>query len=261
MTRLDLEGLLRATERWAPAVRFLPEVDSTNRVAAEWLEAGAPHGSIVVTEHQVRGRGRLGRTWFSPPGTCLLCSIILRPNVAAVRIPLFNLAAGVALCQSAEELGVVLALKWPNDVMAVSKKVAGILSEHHAGAIVLGMGVNVNVERFPDEIADLATSFAIEAGHPFDRLDVLERFLARFHALSGSDLGEVPAVYRTWCETLGRQVRVELPGRVVEGAALDVDLSGALVMEGGEVVHAGDVVHLRERIPKPGAGTSRMSGL
>ncbi|MDQ4149837.1 MAG: biotin--[acetyl-CoA-carboxylase] ligase [Actinomycetota bacterium] len=246
MSRLDADALVAGLGPWVPALEFYAETDSTNRVAFELADKGAAHGSLVVTEHQIAGRGRLGRRWFSPPGTCLLYSMILRPDLDPRHFPLVNLAAGVAICLAAEGAGVRLGLKWPNDVIAGSRKVAGILSEHRPGVIVLGAGINVNVERFPDEIGAVATSLSIEAGRFFDRVALLRSFLERFHEVYSTIPGGIPDLYRNWCETLGRRVRVELPSGTFEGVAADIDPSGALILSTGERVPAGDVIHLRE---------------
>lgn len=246
MTKLDRDAVAGAVRRWEPELKFLPQVDSTNRVASEWADQGAPHGSLVLTDHQTAGRGRIDRHWFSPPHTCLLMSLVLRPSLDLQDRPLINLAAGVAVCQAVERSGISVRLKWPNDVMAGSKKVAGILSESRGSAVILGVGINVNVKSFPDELSQSATSLAIESGHTFDRLTLLEVFLDGFQRAYSSLPDGLSDLYRPWCQTLGRVVRVELPGRTTEGIAVDIDRRGSLMLSNGEVLQAGDVVHVRE---------------
>jgi BirA family biotin operon repressor/biotin-[acetyl-CoA-carboxylase] ligase len=159
---------------------------------------------------------------------------------------LINLAAGVAICQAVADTGVQVHLKWPNDVMAGSRKTAGILSEGRGSAVILGMGINVNVESFPNDLNDVATSLAIEAGRTFDRLVLLEALMAAFQRVYSSLPDGLSDLYRPWCRTLGRAVRVELPRRTTKGIAVDIDRRGGLMLSTGEVLQAGDVVHLRE---------------
>lgn len=160
---------------------------------------------------------------------------------------LINLAAAVALCEALAAQGVQTAIKWPNDVTLAGRKLTGILSEHDRGAVCLGVGTNVNVDRFPDDIAGSATSLSLHEGREFDRLRILVDFLGRFDLLYRDLPGKVPVEFRRWCRTLGAEVRVTLPERTLEGRALDIDSTGALIMESGEVISAGDVVHLRQR--------------
>lgn len=240
----------------APAVRFLGETDSTNRVAREWASAGAPDGAVVVADHQTAGRGRLGRSWFDLPGACLLVSLVLRPGLAAGDLGLLSLAAGAALCHALGDLGLEPRVKWPNDVLLGDRKVAGILSEAEvvlgrAASVALGVGVNVNVAEadLPPEIRESATGLLRETGRPTDRADLLAGFLRHWTRLRAQlDAGRRDLVldaYRAVCETLGRRVRVETLGGAVEGIALGLDPAGALILDGGDVVAAGDVVHLR----------------
>lgn len=257
MISSDLSGerLEQATRAWAPAVRFLEEAGSTNDVAMRWARQGAPEGCLVVADHQTAGRGRLGRTWFSAPGGCLLLSVVLRPAVPPEDLALINLAAAVAVCRAVAELGLEPRVKWPNDVILGGRKVAGILSEAEGAqgsstTVVLGAGINVNVarEQLPEDLRETATSLAAEAGHAFDRLQLLSGFLGHFGVLySGLGTGRpspIVEAYRPLCETLGRRVRVETLGGATEGTAVDVAPTGGLVLDTGGVIHAGDVVHV-----------------
>ncbi|HEX2258333.1 MAG TPA: biotin--[acetyl-CoA-carboxylase] ligase [Actinomycetota bacterium] len=244
----DQASLERVPLPWVAQVRYLKETESTNRIALEWAWQGAPEGSLVVTDHQTKGKGRLGRGWFDPPGSCLLFSLVLRPQLRPQDLPLIGLGAGVALCEAVSRLGMQPRLKWPNDVMIGPSKVAGILAEWLPSAVILGVGVNVNVERFPPDIGSLATSLAIEAGRSFDRLELLEAFLVNFRTVYSSAPEGLVDAYRPWCSTLGQWVVAELPGRTVRGRAVDIDGSGGLVLEDGEVLRAGDVVHLKRMV-------------
>lgn len=206
-------------------VRWFDEVDSTNRLAAELARAGAADGLVVGADHQTAGRGRRGRTWESRPGSALLVSVVLRPAPALV-----TLAAGLAAAGACESVaGVATALKWPNDVLLAGAKVGGILAEGVGDAAVVGLGVNLGWS--PPGAACL--------GAAIDRMALLQAYLAGL-----DDPGDVLARYRSRCSTLGRPVRVQLPGATVEGTADAVDEQGRLVVD-GHAVAAGDVLHLR----------------
>ena len=256
MGDLSQELLEEATKSWAPAIRFYEEVDSTNRVASEWASHGAAEGSIVVADHQTAGRGRLDRTWFSPAGSSLLFSLILRPSIVTEDLGLLNLAAGAAVCGAVAEEGVEPKVKWPNDVILNGRKIAGILSEaslefNRAIGLILGVGVNVNIaeEEFPKEIQEIAGSISIASGREHSRVDVLIAFLRNFGRFYNGMPEKPPSVilnaYRPLCDTLGRDVRVELQSGATEGKAVDIDAGGGLILESGEVIRVGDVVHLR----------------
>jgi BirA family biotin operon repressor/biotin-[acetyl-CoA-carboxylase] ligase len=210
-------------------VRWFAEVDSTNRVAADLVRAGAGDGLVIGADHQTAGRGRRGRTWESPAGASLLVSVVLRPVP-----PLVTLAAGLAASDACRAVaGVPAMLKWPNDVLLEDgAKVGGILSELVAGAAVVGLGLNLA----------WAPEGAGRLGAAVDRDALLAAWLDALHAVDTP--GDVLARYRERCATLGRRVRVELPGGSVEGLAEDVDDEGRLVVDGRPIT-AGDVVHLR----------------
>lgn len=256
MSDLSLESLEEATRAWAPAIRFLEEVDSTNRVAVEWAGDGAAEGTLVVTDYQTSGRGRLDRKWFAPPGSSLLFSLILRPSIVIEDLGLLSLAAAAAVAGAVSEEGVEAKVKWPNDVLIAGKKVAGILAEVSTAAdravtVVVGVGINVNLDKgdLPSEIRESAGSISMATGKRHDRGNILVAFLRNFGHLYDGIPGKPPNsvlhAYRPLCETIGKQVRVELDGRQIEGTAVDIHPTGGLVLDSGEVVRVGDVVHLR----------------
>lgn len=223
-------------------VRFVDSVDSTNRVLLEEARAGAPEGAVLVAGFQTAGRGRLGRTWTAPPGSALLVSVLLRPTLPPERLHLVTMAAGLA-ARSACGPGEVV-LKWPNDLLVGSRKLAGILAEAAAGAVVVGMGLNVvRPPDVPAELAGLAV-WLDEVVPGVTRDGVLDAWLRAYDA-ELSDLDALPARYRAACGTLGQRVRVEQSAGVLEGVAVDVDDDGHLVLDTGAVVAVGDVVHLR----------------
>jgi BirA family biotin operon repressor/biotin-[acetyl-CoA-carboxylase] ligase len=230
-------------------VRRFDSLDSTNRYLLDEARGGAPAGLVVVADHQTAGRGRRGRTWLAPPGASLLVSVLLRPQLPASRPQLCTMAAGVALAEAVEEVANFAPdLKWPNDLVARDRKLAGILAEADGDALVVGAGLNVQWDEFPAELAELATACNLEAGRAVDRDEVLAAFLVRLGARL-ADADGTAAAYRDRLATLGRRVRVEQPDGELVGTARDVGAMGELLVEpdrGAAVwVHAGDVVHLR----------------
>jgi len=235
---LRAEALARALAADGWRVEVLPETGSTNAVVAERARAGEEPGLVVVAERQTAGRGRLDRQWLSPPRAGLTFSVLLAPPPAQLSwVPLMG---GLAVATAVrEQTGVDAVLKWPNDVLVGDRKLAGLLAEAVDGKVVLGIGLNVTTRR--EELpVEQATSLALEGADTTDR-DTLLRAVLR--ALS---FGEAQrSAYRQLCSTLGRQVRVELPGGdSVEGTAQEVDDQGRLVVD-GVAYAAGDVVHLR----------------
>ncbi|MBA2953929.1 biotin--[acetyl-CoA-carboxylase] ligase [Nocardioides sp. MAH-18] len=240
-------------------VEVLEEATSTNAVAGDRARAGAPEGTVVVAEHQTAGRGRLDRTWQAPPRSSLTFSLVLRPTVPAVEWPWLPLLTGHVVARALRGAGYAAGVKWPNDVLIDDRKVAGILVERvetPAGpAAVVGVGLNVSLtaEELP---VPSATSLAIEAGAEPDRTAVLALLLqALVEAYDAWQAGgaeardHLAASYAAGCVTVGRDVRVELPGgdRLL-GRATGVDRQGRLTVTGaaGETaVGAGDVVHVR----------------
>jgi BirA family biotin operon repressor/biotin-[acetyl-CoA-carboxylase] ligase len=228
----------RLTTAWlGRAWRHLVRVESTNDEAAAWARAGAPAGAVVVADEQTRGRGRLGRRWHSPPGASLYLSAVLRPPLAPHRVPPLTLAAGVAVAEALVQCDVAPALKWPNDVLVDGKKIAGILTEmssdldrvHH---VVVGIGVNLNVRAFPEELAAIATSVAIVRGTTVARAEFAAALCARlehWHDRFVADgAAPVVAAWRQHARFFGKRVQVTAGRDRMEGIAEDLDEDGAL---------------------------------
>jgi BirA family biotin operon repressor/biotin-[acetyl-CoA-carboxylase] ligase len=177
--------------------------------------------------------------------------VLFRPSVPPARAPLFTLAAAVATTRAVREAGVPATIKWPNDVLVDGRKLAGILTEMEGEAdrvawVIVGIGLNANVDPGALDVPD-ATSLSAELGHPVDRRELTQRLLEAFDDLR-TDLEAVVPAWREYATTLGREVRVCTPEREVTGTAVDVEDTGALVVDtdGGEVtVTAGDCEHLR----------------
>jgi BirA family transcriptional regulator, biotin operon repressor / biotin---[acetyl-CoA-carboxylase] ligase len=219
-----------------------------------------------VTDRQTAGRGRLDRTWEAPPGSALLISVLLRPELLPTHVHSTTMAAAVAACDACDEVaGFRPTLKWPNDIVVSdssvvgNRKLAGLLAEAElrgddVDAVVVGMGFNVNWDKPPPGLEDIAVAASEVAGHPVDREALLQHFLDRFaeHYSALIEPGGWRGTllnYRRSSSTLGKDVRVELPGEAFTGRAMEVTGEGHLLVKtsGGEVrrVPAGDVVHLR----------------
>lgn len=245
---------------WVREIMLFDRVDSTNRIALEMASQGLPGGIVILAEAQEKGKGRLGREWFSPEGMNLYFSLLLRPYQPARDFPLYSLATSVALIEAIQRTtGLAVQIKWPNDVVLEDKKLAGILLESEvrgdqSPSLVVGVGVNVNIglTDFPPELQKSATSLRIALGRPVDRADLLiELFnqLVEQYRLVDDKALLIQAV-RQHCQTLGRRVRVQTARQEFEGWAEDLQEDGALLIRMGDGnqrrILVGDVTHLRE---------------
>jgi BirA family biotin operon repressor/biotin-[acetyl-CoA-carboxylase] ligase len=221
----------------------VPECASTQLL----LPPDAPEGAIATTDHQTAGRGRLGRQWVEAPGTAVLVSVLLRPPPER-QAPELSLLAAVAVARAVESVGRVAAVvKWPNDVVLADRKVAGILAELRAGAVVLGIGLNVNQtpEQLPADGKLAPTSLRLETGREHDRERILEALLAAldtaYRSWRESGLGGVLEDLRRRDFLQGRRVAVG----DVHGVAAGIDEAGRLrvrTAHGVEAVASGEVV-------------------
>ena len=241
-----------AGRRFGTNLDVVGETGSTNDDLKRAAGAGAPDGTVLLAEQQTAGRGRLGREWASVPGRSVLMSALLAPGPALAEGQLVPLAAGVAVADAVADAGVEARLKWPNDVLTSTGKLAGILVEGEVAGpgfawVVVGIGLNAN--HAAEGLPPGATSLALERGAPQDRGALVVALLHRLeerleHLGSGALLDD----YRRRCATLGQMVRVERRSGILEGTAVDVDDTGALLVDTGagiERVTQGDVVHLR----------------
>ncbi len=226
-------------------VAWHEQVTSTNDLAASLAEQGAVEGSVVAANAQSAGRGRLGRRWESPPGAGLYVSLLLRPPRAV--LPLVTIAAGVAVAEGIEaSSGLRPCVKWPNDVLAGPRKLAGILAEAGSSAagdhVILGFGINLHPAAFPPDVAARATSIGTELGRRVDRGLVLAECLAamasRYLALRHGAGNDVVSAWRARAAPhLGRTVEWDHEHRLRHGIAHDIDAGGALlVREGDQIV-------------------------
>ncbi len=249
----------RITGQWAgrnvEAHRRIP--CSTNLRARQLADAGTPHGTLVAADVQEGGKGRRGRTWaVSPPGTSIAMSLVLRPSLSPVKAPMMTLLAALAMRDGVEQVtGLHPAIKWPNDLVLNGKKICGILTEmileeEYIQYVVVGIGLNVNQTEFPEEIQTSATSLRMEAGHNFQRAELVARSLAAFERyyeifLKKEDMSELQEEYNRSLAGLWGPVRVLAPGGDWGGISLGINSLGALLVRrpsgNVEAVDAGEV--------------------
>ncbi len=209
--------------------QFFPQIGSTNDQALAWLSAGAPSGAVVLADDQTKGRGRLGRSWFAPPGTALMFSYLLHP--APHQLTYVGMAGALAVCEATDQLGLAPGIKWPNDVHLGGRKLSGVLPEaawhgENLVGVSLGIGINIRIDFASTPFAETAVSLETVAG-ALDRADFLASILARLDfwasRLSSDQLFEA---WRSRLIVLGQQVSIS----GTTGIAEAVDRHGALLV-------------------------------
>ena len=227
--------------KWAgKTVHFAREIDSTNLWIKRLAKEGAPEGTLALAEFQSAGRGRLGRSWEVPEGTSVMMSILLRPKFEPQYAPTLTLVMGMAVAKAVKNLGFDVSIKWPNDVVVSHKKICGILTEMGVrdGKIdyaVIGVGINVNIKEFPEEMVDKATSLYLESGKEFDRsqipglvMEAFEKYYEKFAATC--DLSGLKEEYESILANYNQPVRV-LAKEPYEGVARGITDGGELLVE------------------------------
>lgn len=233
---------------------------STNDIALSLDAREAPHGTVILAEEQTAGRGRMGRKWHSERGSGIYSSVILRPPLAPSAAPILTLMAGLAARQAVlAATGLAADIRWPNDLLINGKKVSGILTEMSAEldclhSVVLGIGINVNHERMPAELKDIASSLALEGGQRYSRLEVLGallRELERHYRLLLEDGND--AIVRAWSAVSsyarGKRLRICQAKGEFAATSAGLDSSGALRVRRDdgreELLVAGEVVEVK----------------
>ncbi len=227
------------------------ETDSTQTVARRLADDGVREGTVVLAEGQTRGKGRRGRSWFSPPGQGIWASIILRPPISPSQAGRVCLTSALVVAEAIREItGLPALIKWPNDIFIDGKKVGGILIEMTAEMdpvkfIILGIGVNVNQDKFSEELKGKALSLKQEKGKKVSRLFLLQEILRKLdnYYPSLKEEGKFEVLASRWRKlsvTLGEQIRVFSRGETVEGQAIGIDDQGALLLR----LDSGFVKHL-----------------
>jgi BirA family biotin operon repressor/biotin-[acetyl-CoA-carboxylase] ligase len=251
-----IRELLR-TKTFGRTLHVYDALDSTQTKAHELVEQGAAEGTLVIAEQQTAGRGRMGRTWHSPPGSGIYMSLILKPRIPLHFTPQLTLLAAVALCRGIQRItDVTVGIKWPNDLLARGKKMSGILLESNAEDerlryIVAGMGIGVNLQPddYPPELRSVATSLAIEAGRRFERETIIAAVLDEFEALYAmyheQGFAPIRLLWEANSVSLHRPLRVRTPSGELEGIAESLNESGGLNVRMPDgtltVVYSGEV--------------------
>lgn len=239
----DQKTVLNAIHtKWAgKTVHFAKEVDSTNEWAKKLGKEGAVHGALAVAEYQSAGKGRLGRRWTAPTGSSVMMTILLRPDFEPQLAPMLTVVMGLSVAQAAQKMGVDTSIKWPNDVVVSKKKICGILTEMRVEEdkicyVVIGVGINVNLDALPEELADKATSLYLETGKLYDRNEmvayVMEYFEENYEKfIKSGDLTLLQEDYNRMLANCGQPVRVLDPQAPYEGIARGINQKGELIVE------------------------------
>lgn len=235
---------------------YYEDTDSTNADAMRLGEEGAEHGTLVVANHQNKGRGRRGRVWQSPVGTTISMSFLVKPEIAPGKASMLTLVMALAVAKGIEEAcDLSTAIKWPNDILVNGKKVCGILTEMKAEmdyihGVIIGVGINVNVESFPEDLQSMATSLILEKGRKVSRAEVIERVAENFEEyyekfMETEDLSLLRDLYEERLISKGKAVKVLDPQGEYTGISKGITDTGELVVEtqdGKEQqVYAGEV--------------------
>jgi BirA family transcriptional regulator, biotin operon repressor / biotin---[acetyl-CoA-carboxylase] ligase len=236
------------------------KTDSTNRVALELGYAGEPEGAVILAEEQSAGRGRVGRTWHSERAAGIYATLLLRPKISPVQAPLLTMMAGLSAHTAIQsQTGLQLDLKWPNDLVLNGKKLGGILTEMYADTslvrfVIVGIGINVNQEKFPAQLSGIATSLRVETGKNLSRLELLARLLREFETDYNRFLREgAKSVTDRFTEAssyaVGKKVRVTNGSDTFTGVTAGLAPEGLLQVEREDgqtvTVIAGDVTEAR----------------
>ena len=255
---LDVRRMQEDTRcKWvSKEIVYFEEVGSTNVEATRLATEGKNHGTLVLADSQSGGRGRRGRNWHTPKSTSIAMSIILKPKMEAEYASMLTLIQAMAVAKAVEDVsGLYAQIKWPNDILVNEKKVCGILTEMNLSgskisSIIIGTGINVNQEEFPEEIADIATSLKREAKAVISREELIEKICHYFEKFYESfmqtkDLSAIMEEYNKRLVSVGRRVKVLDPMQEFTGEALGINSKGELLVkkENGQIanVYAGEV--------------------
>jgi len=241
ITQAELQSMLQT--RWiGNRLEYFDETDSTNIRARKLAEEGAPHGTLVVADSQSAGKGRRGRAWTSPKGVGIWMSLVLRPPIRPADASMLTLVAGMAVVKGVRKsTGLKAMIKWPNDAILSGKKICGILTEMSTEEdsiryVITGIGINVNVSSFPEEIAEKATSLKEELGEAVKRSLVIAAVAEAFEEFYDSflkthDMSCLMEDYNKALVNRNRQVTVLDPRGQYQGRALGIDPEGSLLVQ------------------------------
>lgn len=255
MTEAEIKSLMH-TEWVAKEVLYFDTIDSTNTKAQELAEKGYPSGTLVVADKQEAGKGRRGRSWVSPSGTGIFMTLMIKPDINPNNASMLTLVAALAVAKAITSVtGEEALIKWPNDIVVNSKKVCGILTEMNAqfdyiNHIVVGIGINVHNESFPEEISQMASSLMIEAGGKrFHRAQIIAETMSYFEQyydtfLKTQDLSALVREYDELLVNRNKSVRVLDPKEPFDGKAMGITPKGELIVdtwESRKLVSSGEV--------------------
>lgn len=255
MTEAEIKSLMH-TEWVAKEVLYFDTIDSTNTKAQELAEKGYPSGTLVVADKQESGKGRRGRSWVSPSGTGIFMTLMIKPDINPNNASMLTLVAALAVAKAITSVtGEEALIKWPNDIVVNGKKVCGILTEMNAqfdyiNHIVVGIGINVHNESFPEEISQMASSLLIEAGGKrFHRAQIIAETMSYFEQyydifLKTQDLSALVREYDELLVNRNKSVRVLDPKEPFDGKAMGITPKGELIVdtwESRKLVSSGEV--------------------
>lgn len=255
MTEAEIKSLMH-TDWVAKEVLYFDTIDSTNTKAQELAEKGYQSGTLVVADKQESGKGRRGRSWVSPSGTGIFMTLMIKPDINPNNASMLTLVAALAVAKAITGVtGEEALIKWPNDIVVNGKKVCGILTEMNAqfdyiNHIVVGIGINVHNESFPEEISQMASSLMIEAGGKrFHRAQIIAETMAYFEQyydtfLKTQDLSALVREYDKLLVNRNKSVRVLDPKEPFDGKAMGITPKGELIVdtwESRKLVSSGEV--------------------
>lgn len=255
MTEAEIKSLMH-TDWVAKEVLYFDTIDSTNTKAQELAEKGYPSGTLVVADKQESGKGRRGRSWVSPSGTGIFMTLMIKPDINPNNASMLTLVAALAVAKAITSVTDEEAMiKWPNDIVVNGKKVCGILTEMNAqfdyiNHIVVGIGINVHNESFPEEISQMASSLMIEAGGKrFHRAQIIAETMSYFEQyydtfLKTQDLSALVREYDKLLVNRNKSVRVLDPKEPFDGKAMGITPKGELIVdtwESRKLVSSGEV--------------------
>lgn len=224
-------------------IMYFQTIDSTNNKAKELALSGYPNGTIIISEEQTLGRGRLGRSFVSPKYKGIWLSIILRPDIDPMNVPKVTQVGAAAVIKALKELDIKAYVKWPNDIILNNKKICGILTEmsgelNKVNYVVMGIGINVNIdaEDFPEELKDTATSISYEVGRYIKRKELVSNLLNNFEILydefeKKESIDTSVSICKENSILIGKEVRIINRGKESTGKAIDLNDEGELLVQ------------------------------
>lgn len=242
LSEFEIKSEINGCEWFAGDIYFYDEIGSTNDECKKLAEEGAKHGTLVVAEKQTKGKGRRGRSWESPKGTGIWMTLLLRPDIEPYNSSGLTLVTAMAINKAVQEItGLDAKIKWPNDIVVNGKKVTGILTEMSAqpemiNYIVIGIGINVNTEEFPEDIAKTASSLKIESGKTIKRSSIIalfgkyfEQYYAKY--IKTQDMSLLIDEYNKELINVDRQIKVLAKENSYTGIAKGINRHGELIVE------------------------------